>query len=286
LRAEPVAGEGLDQAEGEPAHQRAGHGAEAADHADHECLAEEEAGDAGGDGEDDGHQRAAGPGHQRADAERDGVHLVHADAHQRRRIAVHAHRDDGAADLRGAHHRVEHAGEHERQHHRHHPVERQDHPAQVDAPQVQHHAPRRGGEPEVHEVVQDHVQPEGQRQRGEHRLHHHAVDHQVLDQVADQEQDDRHRHHRDDRAHLEVQPGEERDVAAQHDERAVHHVDDVQHAPDERKADRDSRIHRADHEAVGYDLSVIHAKPAVACAAAGQRVLRDGFTSPAAGCPA
>ena len=49
-------------------------------------------------GIDDAEQRAGRARHQRADAEGDGIDALDVDAHQRRRLAVHADRDDGAAD--------------------------------------------------------------------------------------------------------------------------------------------------------------------------------------------
>ena len=78
LRTEELPGEAFDDAEHDAADQRARHAAEAADDADDERLAEIGAGEIGGDGVDHGEDRAGRAGHQRADAEGDGVDAVDA----------------------------------------------------------------------------------------------------------------------------------------------------------------------------------------------------------------
>ena len=57
-------------------------------------------------------------------------------------------------------------------------------------------------------------------------------------------------------------PGEEGEVAAEDDQRAVQHVDDVEHAPHERKADGQARVERAQHDAVHQGLQIRHRTPA------------------------
>ena len=52
--------------------------------------------------------------------------------------------------------------------------------------------------------------------------------------------------------------GEKRDIGAEHDERAVQDIDDVQDTPDQRKADCDAGIKPAQHKAVRQYLRIDH----------------------------
>ena len=99
-----------------------------------------------------------------------------------------------------------------------------------------------GGERHQHRVVEDEIEAEGQRQRDQHRRRDDAVDDAGLQHVAERIEHGAGDDDRDERMNAEVDVGEIRDVGAEHDERAVQDVDDVQHAPDQRKADRDARV--------------------------------------------
>ena len=199
---------------------------------------------------------AGGARHQRADAEGDGIDAVDLDAHQRRRRAVHAHGDDGAADAGTPHDQVEHAGQDQRQRHAEQAVDRHDDAAEVERTEIERHPPRRRGVVDRHEIVEDEVEAEGQRQRGQDRLADHAVDHEQLDHIAEREQQQRDRRQRQQRMNAVAVPGEEREVAAEDDQRAVQHVDDVEHAPHQREADREARIERAQHDSVHQGLQI------------------------------
>ena len=64
--------------------------------------------------------------------EGDGIDALDVDAHQRRGLAIHAHRDDGAADAAVAQQPVEQHGQQQRQHHRGDAVARQEHRADLE----------------------------------------------------------------------------------------------------------------------------------------------------------
>ena len=85
-------------AEHDAADDRAGHAAKPAQHADHEGFAEEAPAVERRNGKDDAQQRPGRARHRRADAEGDRVDALDVDTHHRRRLAVHAHRDNGAAN--------------------------------------------------------------------------------------------------------------------------------------------------------------------------------------------
>jgi len=53
---------------------------------------------------------------------------------------------------------------------------------------------------------------------------------------------------------LEVKPGEKREVSTEYDERSVHHVDHVEHSPDQGESHGDARINRAEHQAIEQNL--------------------------------
>ncbi len=133
--------------------------------------------------------------------------------------------------------------------------------ADVDGAEIEGHAPRRRRVVDGHEIVEDEVEPEGQRQRRQHRLVDDAVDGDELRQVAEDVEQQRHRRQREQRVNAVAVPGEIGEVAAEHDQRAVQHVDDVQHAPHQREADREARIKRAQHDPIHQRLQVPHRAP-------------------------
>ena len=237
------------------------HAAKAADDADHESLAEIGAAQVRGDGVHHGEDGAGGASHQRADAEGGRIDAVDVDAHQHGRGGVHAHGHDRATDARPAHHKIEQAGQQQRQRHSEQAINRNDNAAEIDGAKIKRHTPRCRGVVDRHEVIEDEVETEGQRQRGEHGLVDHAIDHEILRDVTDEVEQQRDYRQRDKRVDAVAVPGEEREIAAQNDQRAVQHVDDVQHAPHERKADGKAGIERAQHDSVDQGLQITHRFP-------------------------
>ena len=59
--------------------------------------------------------------------------------------------------------------------------------------------------------------------------------------------------------HAEQRVGEECDIGAKNDERAVQQIDDVEHAPDQRESDRDGSVQSAQHQTVREYLKIDHA---------------------------
>ena len=160
-----------------------------------------------------------------------------------------------------AHDQVEQAGEQQCQRHAKQPIDRHDDGADLDHAEVERHPPRRGGVIDRHEIVEDEVEAEGQRHRREHRRVDDAVDHQKLGRVAEEKQQERDRGQRQQRGNAVAVPGEEREIAAENDQRAVQHVDDVEHAPHQRKADREAGVERAQHDPVHQRLQIPHRAP-------------------------
>ncbi len=131
LGTEPIRAEALDDTEHQSADHRARHAAEATQNADHEGLAEKQRAIQRRNGKDDAKQRAGRARHERADGEGDRIDVLDVDAHQRRRLAVHADRDNGAPGAAVAQEPVEQHSQQQRQHHRGDAVARQVHRADL-----------------------------------------------------------------------------------------------------------------------------------------------------------
>src|SRR5262249_60033029 len=82
-RPDPGGADAFDEAEHDPADDRAGHAAESAQHADDKGFAQEGRAVEWGDREDDAEQRPGRARHQRADAEGNRVYALDVDSHQR-----------------------------------------------------------------------------------------------------------------------------------------------------------------------------------------------------------
>src|SRR5262249_22343048 len=124
------------------------------------------------------------------------------------------------------------------------PVARQEHradlkgaegPGKIDRPVV-------GGERDQHRVVEDKIEPEGQRERDQHWRSDHTVDDAGMDGMAEGVQHAARDHDRGERMNPCVHIGEVGNIGAQHDERAVQNIDDVEDAPDQREADGDACV--------------------------------------------
>ena len=212
-------------------------------------------------GIDDGQQAAAGAGHQRADTEGDGVDALDTDAHQRGGVTVHPYGDDRAAereDRRST--KKSSAGQREREHHGDDAVDRHDDVEGAQDAQIERDPPRCRGERQRHEVVDDHVEAEGQGQRRQHRpgettwlMRPYCSTQPSAKSSAAMPTSDT------SGCRPEVAPREERQVAAEDDERSVEHVDDVEHAPHEREPDCDAGVERAQQQAVDENLKDVHA---------------------------
>src|SRR6185437_2739860 len=115
-----------------------------------------------------------------------------------------------------------------------------------------------GAEGELGEIGQDDLQPEGDQQRVEQSRADDEIEHEALQPIAE------HEHHR----HGDRQRGERIDsqagekeidaIAAQHDERAMRKIDDVEHAPNQRHAERHEAIETAQEHAVDEELQEEH----------------------------
>jgi hypothetical protein len=99
------------------------------------------------------------------------------------------------------------------------------------------------------------------RQRRQNRGADDAIDHQKLGRVAEDEQQEPDRGQRQQGGNAVAVPGEKGEIAAQHDQRAVQHVDDVEHAPHQRKADRKAGVERTQHDPVHQRLQISHHAP-------------------------
>ena len=66
-----------------------------------------------------------------------------------------------------------------------------------------------------------------------------------------------------DRRDAEKRRAEDDDIGAEHDERAMQHIDDIQHAPNQREADRQTGVNRTDQQAID-DVLGEHPYPASA----------------------
>src|SRR5262249_40928127 len=65
-------------------------------------------------------------------------------------------------------------------------------------------------------------------------------------------------HDRGERMNPCMHIGEIGNIGAQHDERAVQNVDDVEDAPDQREADGDASVEAAQHESIRSNLPIDH----------------------------
>jgi len=115
-----------------------------------------------------------------------------------------------------------------------------------------------GGEPYQHRIVHHQFEPKGEDQRHQHRLSNDTIDDEELGHVAERAERNRRCDDRDEGMNAQQIVGEQRDIGAQHDERAVQQIDDAEHAPDEREAGRDACIEAAENEAVREILKKDH----------------------------
>src|SRR5262249_24356242 len=241
---EEQGGVAFNDAERQAADHHAGHAAQSAETADPEGLARGGLGGFGRDRKHDAEQAAGGARHGGTQPEGDGINAADLDAHQLRRLAVHAHGDDCAPDARAAQQRIEETDQRERKRHADQPIDRQD-----DAGEI-HRAERRRQddfakvrlERENHQVVEQEVKAESQRQRDEYGAAHDEVDEGELDGVAEAEQQHRGDRHEQERIDVQVLVGEERGVGSEDDQGSVQEIDDVENAPDQREPDRDAAL--------------------------------------------
>ncbi len=246
LGTENVGPEALQNAKRDAADEDAGDAAQATEDADHEGLTQIGGARQRGNGKDRAQQGARSASHAGADAERDGEDDARVDAHQGRGITVHADRHDGATDRGAAQEPVEQRNQHDREGHARQTVHGHD---DVDGGQVVRHvddAERRLQidlaeirlEGVEHQVVEEQRQPEREGQRHQDRGIDDAVDERILHGEPDDEQQQGRDRHEQVGVDAEQRVGEEREIRAQHDERAVQDVDDVEHPPDEGEAAR------------------------------------------------
>ena len=73
-------------------------------------------------------------------------------------------------------------------------------------------------------------------------------------QIADREQHDRRDRQCGERVDVRAGEQEIRHVGAQHDERAMRQVDDIEHAPDQGEPQRHQRVEPAQENAADQDL--------------------------------
>src|SRR5262249_34903793 len=117
-------------------------------------------------------------------------------------------------------------------------------------------------EGENHQVVEQQVEAEGQRQGDEHRAGHHGVDEHELDQIPEAEQQSGRRRYEQERVDVEVLVGKEGRVGSEDDKRSVENIDDVENAPDQREPDCDSAEDPPQHQPFHQSLDIEHSDPA------------------------
>jgi len=246
----------LDDADSEPTDDHAGNAAEPAENADDESLAEIAARNQGRDRQDRGEQAPGCAGDRGREAEGDGIDPCYVDPHEGRRLGVHPDGDNGSSEPRHAHHQPQAQDEEQRQGSGEAAVERQDNGAELHQPEgmVEHDPAIIRLEGREQDIVQDEIEPEGQRQGEQDRLPHDAIDRQALYRIAQRKQDEAGDGGKEKGIYPEPAIGEKGEISAEDDQRSMQQVDDVEDAPYQREAGGDAAIERAKNEAVDQDL--------------------------------
>ncbi len=99
-----------------------------------------------------------------------------------------------------------------------------------------------------------HLEPEGDEQRVEHRRAHDEIQQPALQAVAEHEKHDGRNRQSEERIDVRGFVEVPRNIGAQHDERAVREVHDVEHPPNQRQAQCHHGIQPAQQDAVHEDL--------------------------------
>ena len=119
------------------------------------------------------------------------------------------------------------------------------------------------GERHQHGVVQNEIEAERERQRDEHGRCDNTVDEARLKRMPERVEQAARDGDRGEWVNAQVNVCEVGDVRAQHDKRAVQDIDDVQHAPHQRKAHGDARVQPAEDKTIRSDLQIDHARALV-----------------------
>jgi hypothetical protein len=119
------------------------------------------------------------------------------------------------------------------------------------------------GERHQHGVVQNEIESERERQRDEHGRCDDMVDDAGLQRMPERVEHAARDRDRDEGVNAQVNVGEVGDVRAQHDERAVQDIDDVEDTPHQRKAHGDARVEPAEDQTIRSDLEIDHTRALV-----------------------
>ncbi len=254
---EPVIALALDEPERGAARDCAHHAAEPAEHADGEGRTEIGVGLQRRDREHQAEHGAGRAGERGAERERGDERALDPDSHQRRGVAVHPHRDDGATEPRAAQQEIERGGHGERDGRGHRAVERQVEPRELRRAPGGGRPDRAvvGAEAEQQRVSRQELEAERDDERHEHWRADHPVEDAGLQSGAEQANQQRDRRQRDERMPAEEMERHPRQVAAEDDQRAVQQIDDVEDAPDQRKACCYAGVEPAQQQAVEQYLA-------------------------------
>jgi len=194
-------------------------------------------------------QQQAGGGSERrgADAEAQAVDMLDVDAHQPGALAFAGNRADRAAEIGAADQEPEQGGDGQRRAEGDGTRHRDQRHADVDDVEAVGHVDRAGVRPPEIErqVIHDDRQAQRDQQDVLVAAMRRMLDDAALQHVAQHEEGGHRDRQRQIRVDAEAGIEEIDAVQRDHQDRAVGEVDDVQHAVDQRKAERHQRVDRA-----------------------------------------